>query len=172
MRMPVWRAGVVSLLSVAIINLGFVGSAAGAIVDTQTLVTSDRNADLAIVRAQLDREEVRQQLQELGVDVIWLTPIYPSPQRDNGYDISDYCDINPAYGTMETFERLLQEAHARNIRVIMDIVVNHTSTEHPWFREASSSKQSPYRDYYIWKDGKNGGAPNNWRSKFGGSAWQ
>jgi trehalose-6-phosphate hydrolase len=111
-------------------------------------------------------------LQELGVDVIWLTPIYPSPQRDNGYDISDYCDINPAYGTMETFERLLQEAHARNIRVIMDIVVNHTSTEHPWFREASSSKQSPYRDYYIWKDGKNGGAPNNWRSKFGGSAWQ
>jgi trehalose-6-phosphate hydrolase len=111
-------------------------------------------------------------LRELGVDVIWLTPIYPSPQRDNGYDISDYYGIDPAYGTMETFERLLEEAHARGIRVIMDIVVNHTSTEHPWFREASRSKQSPYRDYYIWKDGANGGAPNNWRSKFGGSAWQ
>ncbi|MDA5109293.1 alpha,alpha-phosphotrehalase [Brevibacillus thermoruber] len=128
--------------------------------------TGSGTGDLKGVMEKLDY------LRELGVDVIWLTPIYPSPQRDNGYDISDYCGIDPAYGTMETFEKLLQEAHARGIRVIMDIVVNHTSTEHPWFREASRSKQSPYRDFYIWKDGKNGGAPNNWRSKFGGSAWQ
>ncbi len=111
-------------------------------------------------------------LQELGVDVIWLTPIYESPQKDNGYDISDYYRINPDYGTMETFERLLDEAHARGIKVIMDIVVNHTSTEHPWFQEASRSKDNPYRDFYIWKDGVNGGPPNNWQSKFGGNAWQ
>jgi len=111
-------------------------------------------------------------LQELGVDVIWLTPIYVSPQKDNGYDISDYFQINPEYGTMETFERLLVEAHARGLKVIMDIVVNHTSTEHPWFKEASSSKDNPYRHFYIWKEGVNGGPPNNWQSKFGGSAWE
>ncbi|GAB7387633.1 alpha,alpha-phosphotrehalase [Bacillaceae bacterium] len=111
-------------------------------------------------------------LQELGVDVVWLTPIYESPQRDNGYDISDYYRIDPRYGTMETFEELLREAHARGIKVVMDIVVNHTSTEHPWFKEASRSKDNPYRDFYIWRDGENDGPPNNWRSKFGGSAWE
>lgn len=111
-------------------------------------------------------------LQQLGVDVIWLTPIYASPQKDNGYDISDYYTINPEYGTMESFEQLLHEAHQRNIKLIMDIVVNHTSIEHEWFREAASSKENPYRDYYIWKDGVAGNPPTNWQSKFGGNAWE
>lgn len=111
-------------------------------------------------------------LKELGVDVIWLTPIYESPQRDYGYDISDYYSINPEYGSMETFEQLLAQAHARGIRIIMDIVVNHTSTDHEWFQEAAASRSNAYRDYYIWKDPVNGGAPNNWQSKFGGNAWQ
>ncbi|WP_430111337.1 alpha,alpha-phosphotrehalase [Paenibacillus sp. B1-33] len=110
-------------------------------------------------------------LKELGIDVIWLTPIYESPQKDNGYDISDYYSIQPEYGTMDTFEKLLHEAHNKDIRIIMDIVVNHTSTEHAWFKEAASSTDSPIRNYYIWKDGVNGGEPNNWQSKFGGSAW-
>jgi trehalose-6-phosphate hydrolase len=111
-------------------------------------------------------------LANLGVDVVWLTPIYESPQRDNGYDISDYFRIYEPYGTMEDFDLLLNEAHARNIKIIMDIVVNHTSTEHQWFIESRSSKDNPYRDFYIWKDAKNGGAPTNWESKFGGNAWQ
>lgn len=108
----------------------------------------------------------------LGVDVIWLTPIYPSPQRDNGYDISDYYAIDERYGSMEDFEKLLEEAHKRGLKIIMDIVVNHTSTEHEWFKEARSSKENPYRNYYIWKDGENGEVPNNWQSKFGGPAWE
>lgn len=111
-------------------------------------------------------------LKELGVDVIWLTPIYRSPQRDNGYDISDYFAIHEEYGTMDDFDRLLDEAHKRGIKLIMDIVVNHTSTEHPWFQEARKSKDNPYRDFYIWKDGVDGGPPTNWESKFGGSAWE
>lgn len=112
-------------------------------------------------------------LKELGIDVIWLTPIYSSPQRDNGYDISDYYNIHEEYGTMEDFERLLEEAHKRGIKIIMDIVVNHTSTEHEWFKQASSSKDNPYRDFYIWRDGKpDGSEPTNWESKFGGSAWE
>ncbi|WP_338448789.1 alpha,alpha-phosphotrehalase [Niallia oryzisoli] len=111
-------------------------------------------------------------LTKLGVDVVWLTPIYESPQRDNGYDISNYFQIYEPYGTMEDFDLLLTEAHKRKIKIIMDIVVNHTSTEHQWFIESRSSKDSPYRDYYIWKDGKNGEPPTNWESKFGGNAWQ
>ena len=111
-------------------------------------------------------------LKELGVDVVWLTPIYKSPQRDNGYDISDYFSIHEEYGTMEDFDLLLKEAHQRNIKIIMDIVVNHTSTEHEWFVQAKSSKDNPYRDFYIWKDGKDGREPTNWESKFGGSAWK
>ncbi|GIM46773.1 trehalose-6-phosphate hydrolase [Collibacillus ludicampi] len=111
-------------------------------------------------------------LQNLGVDVLWLTPIYDSPQKDNGYDIRDYYRINLEYGTMETFETLLHEAHARGMKIIMDMVVNHTSTEHRWFQEASRSRENPYRHFYIWKDGGEGGPPNNWKSKFGGSAWQ
>ncbi|WP_067839534.1 alpha,alpha-phosphotrehalase [Amphibacillus sediminis] len=111
-------------------------------------------------------------LKELGVDVIWLTPIYESPQNDNGYDISDYYQIFREYGTMDDFEQLLAEAHRRDLKIIMDIVVNHTSTEHGWFKESLKSKKSPYRDFYIWKDGNNGAEPTNWQSKFGGSAWQ
>ncbi|WOD62427.1 alpha,alpha-phosphotrehalase [Niallia taxi] len=112
-------------------------------------------------------------LNKLGVDVIWLTPIYASPQKDNGYDISDYFSIHPEYGTMDDFDHLLGEAHKKGIKVIMDIVVNHTSTEHEWFKQAASSKDNPYRNYYIWKDGKEDGRePNNWQSKFGGNAWQ
>ncbi|MBS4210620.1 alpha,alpha-phosphotrehalase [Bacillus sp. FJAT-50079] len=111
-------------------------------------------------------------LKELGVDVLWLTPIYKSPQHDNGYDISDYYQIYEQYGTMEDFERLLEEAHQRNMKIIMDIVVNHTSTEHEWFQQSKSSKDNPYRDFYIWKDGQPDEAPTNWQSKFGGSAWK
>jgi trehalose-6-phosphate hydrolase len=111
-------------------------------------------------------------LATLGVDVVWLTPVYESPQRDNGYDISDYFRIYEPYGTMEDFDLLLKEAHYRGIKIIMDIVVNHTSTEHQWFVESKSSKDNPYREFYIWKDAKNGGAPTNWESKFGGNAWQ
>jgi trehalose-6-phosphate hydrolase len=111
-------------------------------------------------------------LATLGVDVVWLTPVYESPQRDNGYDISDYFRIYEPYGTMEDFDLLLKEAHYRGIKIIMDIVVNHTSTEHQWFIESKSSKDNPYREFYIWKDAKNGGAPTNWESKFGGNAWQ
>lgn len=111
-------------------------------------------------------------LKKLGVDVIWLTPVYSSPQRDNGYDISDYYSIHGEYGTMEDFEELLDETHKRDMKLIMDLVVNHSSTEHEWFKQASSSKENPYRDFYIWKDAVDGQAPNNWISKFGGSAWK
>lgn len=106
-------------------------------------------------------------LEKLGVDVIWLTPIYQSPQRDNGYDISDYFSIHEEYGSIEDFDQLVEEAHKRHIKIIMDIVVNHTSTEHEWFKQASSSKDNKYRDYYIWRD-----EATNWQSKFGGSAWK
>ncbi|MCG9690851.1 alpha,alpha-phosphotrehalase [Vibrio sp. Isolate22] len=110
-------------------------------------------------------------LKHLSVDAIWLTPVYASPMIDNGYDISDYYAINPQFGTMEDFDQLLAEAHQRGIRIVMDIVVNHTSTEHEWFQSALGDKNSPYRDYYIWKDPVNGEAPTNWQSKFGGNAW-
>ena len=111
-------------------------------------------------------------LQQLEIDAIWLTPMYRSPQVDNGYDISDYFDIDPAFGSMADFDELQRQAHARGIRIIMDIVVNHTSTEHAWFKAALADPASPYRDFYIWKDPVAGGVPNNWQSKFGGSAWQ
>ncbi|MEZ9188638.1 MULTISPECIES: alpha,alpha-phosphotrehalase [unclassified Vibrio] len=111
-------------------------------------------------------------LKHLSVDAIWLTPVYASPMIDNGYDISDYYAINPQFGTMEDFDLLLAEAHQRGIRIVMDIVVNHTSTEHAWFQSALGDKNSPYRDYYIWKDPVNGQAPTNWQSKFGGNAWE
>ncbi|WP_028866068.1 alpha,alpha-phosphotrehalase [Psychromonas aquimarina] len=111
-------------------------------------------------------------LKLLGVEAVWLTPVYSSPMIDNGYDISDYYNINPDFGTMADFELLLVEMKKRGIRLIMDIVVNHTSTEHAWFQSALGDKNSPYRDYYIWKDPVNGQAPTNWESKFGGNAWQ
>ncbi|KIL42994.1 alpha,alpha-phosphotrehalase [Jeotgalibacillus campisalis] len=112
-------------------------------------------------------------LKKLGVDVLWLTPPYKSPQNDNGYDISDYFSIHDEYGTMKDFDRMLSEAHDRGIKIIMDIVINHTSTEHEWFVESRKSKDSEYRDFYIWKDAKeDGNPPTNWVSKFGGNAWK
>ena len=107
-------------------------------------------------------------LSKLGIDVIWLNPIYKSPQVDNGYDISNYREIEPALGTMEDFDHLLAEAHKLGIRIILDLVVNHTSDKHPWFEEAKKSKESSYHDYYIWKDK----VVNNWGSSFGGSTWE
>ncbi len=112
-------------------------------------------------------------LQELGIDIIWLQPIYVSPQNDNGYDVADYRSIDPMYGTMDDFDELLQGIRQRNMRLMLDIVVNHSSTEHVWFKQSRQSRNNPYRDYYIWRDSApGGGVPNNWQSKFGGSAWQ
>ncbi|HNK50099.1 MAG TPA: alpha-glucosidase, partial [Nitrospira sp.] len=108
----------------------------------------------------------------LGVDAIWLSPIYPSPMHDFGYDVSDYCDIDPRFGTLADFDRLVSEAHRRGIRVVMDLVLNHTSSQHPWFIESRSSRTSAKRDWYYWADGKSGRRPpNNWAARFGGSAW-
>ncbi|MDO6850057.1 alpha-glucosidase [Priestia megaterium] len=111
-------------------------------------------------------------LSDLGIDVIWICPIYQSPNDDNGYDISDYKDIMKDFGTMEDFDELLDEVHHRGMKLIMDLVINHTSDEHPWFLESRSSKENPYRDYYIWHEGKDGKEPNNWESIFSGSAWE
>lgn len=111
-------------------------------------------------------------LQDLGVDVIWVCPIYKSPGHDNGYDISDYCAINPEFGTMEDFDELLEGLHACGMKLMMDLVLNHTSDEHPWFLESRQSTDNPKRDYYIWRKGKNGGPPNNWESYFSGSVWE
>ena len=111
-------------------------------------------------------------LKDLGVDVIWLSPVYQSPNDDNGYDISDYQAIMQEFGTMEDFDRMLSEMHKRGIRLVMDLVVNHTSDEHKWFVESRKSKDNPYRDYYIWRDAKEGKEPNNWGSCFSGSAWK
>lgn len=111
-------------------------------------------------------------LKDLGIDVIWICPIYQSPNDDNGYDISDYQDIMSDFGTMADFDELLEEVHKRDMKLIMDLVINHTSDEHPWFVEARSSKDNPYRDYYIWHEGNDGNEPNNWESIFNGSAWE
>ena len=110
-------------------------------------------------------------LKKLGVEVLWLTPMYKSPQNDNGYDISDYYSIDESYGTMEDFEEMLREAHKRDIKIVMDIVVNHTSTENEWFKK-SEEVDPEYKDFYIWKDAVNGKEPTNWQSKFGGNAWK
>jgi len=111
-------------------------------------------------------------LQRLGIDAIWLSPHYPSPLFDCGYDISDYTGVAPEYGTLDDFRRFLDEAHRRGIRVILDLVLNHTSDQHPWFLESASSRDNPKADWYVWRDGKAGGPPNNWQSTFGGSAWE
>ncbi|AJG97435.1 glucohydrolase [Clostridium beijerinckii] len=111
-------------------------------------------------------------LKELGIDVIWLSPVYKSPNDDNGYDISDYEDIMDEFGTMEDMDDLIKEGNKRGIKILMDLVVNHTSDEHKWFIEAKKSKDNPYRDYYIWRDPVNGEEPNDLRSTFSGSAWQ
>ncbi|MCC4114142.1 alpha-glucosidase [Aromatoleum toluclasticum] len=125
----------------------------------------DGIGDLPGILARLDY------LAWLGVDVLWLCPIYPSPNDDNGYDISDYCAIMAEFGTMADFDRLLAEAHRRGMRVILDLVINHTSDEHPWFRESRNSRDNPKRDWYIWRDGRDGRPPNNWESIFRGPAW-
>ena len=111
-------------------------------------------------------------LQELGIDAIWLSPVCRSPQDDNGYDISDYQDIDPMFGNLDDMEQLISEAKKRNIRIIMDLVLNHSSDEHRWFTEAKKSKDNPYHDYYVWRDGEEGVYPNDMGSAFGGTAWE
>lgn len=111
-------------------------------------------------------------LSKLGIDVIWLSPVYQSPNDDNGYDISDYRNIMDEFGTMDDFEAMLNEAHKYGIKIMMDLVVNHSSDEHMWFEESRKSKDNPYRDYYIWKKGENGEHPTNWGAAFGGSVWE
>jgi alpha-glucosidase len=108
----------------------------------------------------------------LGIEGLWLSPVYPSPNRDFGYDISDYRSIDPVYGTMDDFDRLVAGTRSRGIHLIMDLVVNHSSTEHDWFRQARTSRESLFHDYYVWSEGANGKPPNNWGSSFGGSAWE
>ena len=126
----------------------------------------DGIGDINGIREKLDY------LKELGIDVIWLSPVYKSPNDDNGYDISDYCDIMDEFGTMEDMDNLLKEANERGIKILMDLVVNHTSDEHKWFIEAKKSKDNEYRDYYIWRDKVEGHEPNELGSCFSGSAWQ
>ena len=126
----------------------------------------DGIGDINGIREKLDY------LKELGIDVIWLSPVYKSPNDDNGYDISDYCDIMDEFGTMEDMDNLLKEANERGIKILMDLVVNHTSDEHKWFIEAKKSKNNEYRDYYIWRDPVDGHEPNDLGSCFSGSAWQ
>ncbi|MFR7995773.1 MAG: glycoside hydrolase family 13 protein [Clostridium sp.] len=126
----------------------------------------DGIGDINGIREKLDY------LKELGIDVIWLSPVYKSPNDDNGYDISDYCDIMDEFGTMEDMDNLLKEANERGVKILMDLVVNHTSDEHEWFIEAKKSKDNEYRDYYIWRDSVDGNEPNDLGSTFSGSAWQ
>ena len=126
----------------------------------------DGIGDLKGITSKLDY------LKDLGINVIWICPMYKSPNDDNGYDISDYQDIMDDFGTMKDFDELLEEVHKRDMKLIIDLVVNHTSDEHPWFIESKSSKNNPKRDWYIWREGKNGLEPNNWESIFKGSAWE
>src|SRR5450432_3420404 len=127
---------------------------------------NDGVGDLAGILARLDY------LAALGVDALWIAPIFPSPMADFGYDVADYCDIDPIFGTLADFDRLLAAAHQRGLKIILDFVPNHTSDRHPWFLESRSSRDNPKRDWYLWRDPKpDGEAPNNWLSEFGGSAW-
>ena len=133
----------------------------------------DGLGDLAGIIRRLDY------LAELGVDIVWISPIYRSPQADNGYDISDYRDIDPLFGDLEAFDALVTRAHDLGMRIVMDLVVNHTSIEHPWFLESASSVDSERRDWYYWQDprpgftpGTPGAEPTNWESFFGGPAWE
>ncbi|MES2663278.1 MAG: alpha-amylase family glycosyl hydrolase [Pseudomonadota bacterium] len=128
---------------------------------------NDGVGDLAGITSQLDY------LRWLGVDAIWISPIFPSPMKDFGYDVSDYQNIDPLFGNLNDFDELLKAAHARNLKVILDFVPNHSSDQHPWFLESKSSKNNPKRDWYIWRDAAaDGGPPNNWLSHFGGSGWE
>ncbi|MBL8348728.1 MAG: alpha-glucosidase [Burkholderiaceae bacterium] len=126
----------------------------------------DGIGDLAGITARLDH------LQQLGVDVVWLSPVYKSPNDDNGYDISDYRDIMDEFGTMADFDVMLAAMHERGLKLMMDLVVNHTSDEHAWFQQARRSRDNPYHDYYIWREPKDGREPNNWEAAFSGSAWE
>ena len=127
----------------------------------------DGIGDLKGIERRLDT------LVELGVDAIWISPIYPSPMADFGYDVADHCNVDPRFGTLADFDRLLVAAHARNLKIILDFVPNHTSDQHPWFTESRASRNNPRRDWYIWRDpAPDGGPPNNWISDFGGSAWE
>lgn len=128
---------------------------------------SDGVGDLRGIERRLDY------LVELGVDALWLSPIFPSPMADFGYDVADYCGIDPLFGTLEDFDRLLEAAHDRGLKLLLDFVPNHSSDQHPWFMESRSSRESPKRDWYIWRDpAPDGGPPNNWISDFGGSSWE
>ena len=127
----------------------------------------DGIGDLRGIEARLDH------LVALGVDAVWISPIFPSPMRDFGYDVADYCDVDPLFGTLADFDALLAAAHARGLKLLLDFVPNHSSTDHPWFRESRASRDNPKRDWYIWRDpAADGGPPNNWISDFGGSAWE
>ena len=125
----------------------------------------DGVGDLPGITGRLDH------LATLGVDVLWLSPVYASPQDDNGYDISDYTDVDPLFGTLDDLRHLIEEVHARGMRLVMDLVVNHTSDEHPWFVESRSSRDNPRRDWYVWRDPRADGVPNNWLASFSGPAW-
>ncbi len=128
--------------------------------------TGNGIGDLKGITSKLDY------LKSLNIDIIWISPIFQSPNKDNGYDVSDYCAIMPEFGTMSDFDELLNEAHQRDLKIVLDLVPNHTSDEHKWFKEAKKSKDNPYRDYYIWRKPKSDGSPpNNWPSFFGGPAW-
>jgi alpha-glucosidase len=127
---------------------------------------NDGIGDLNGIASKLDY------LKELGVDAIWITPCFPSPQVDFGYDVSDYENIDPMYGTLKDFDHLEREARQRGIHILLDFVINHTSDQHKWFLDSRSSRTSAHRDWYVWRDGKNGGPPNNWNALFGGPAWK
>jgi alpha-glucosidase len=128
---------------------------------------ADGVGDLNGIKSKLDY------LSWLGVDAIWLSPVFPSPMADFGYDISDYTGIEPVFGTLADFDALLAETHNRGLKLLLDLVPNHTSDEHPWFQAARSSRDNPKRDWYVWRDpAPDGGPPKNWQSHFGGSAWQ
>lgn len=130
----------------------------------------DSNGDgIGDIRGIINRLDY---LEDLGIDAVWLSPVCKSPQDDNGYDISDYQDIDPVFGTLADMEELIRRAGERGIRIIMDLVLNHTSDEHPWFLEAKKSRDNPYHDYYVWRDGTEGELPNDLRACFGGPAWQ
>jgi alpha-glucosidase len=127
---------------------------------------ADGYGDLPGIISRLDY------FKELGVNALWLTPFYPSPMKDVGYDIKDYCNIDPGFGTLEDFKTLIKQAHERDIKIVTDLVFNHTSDKHPWFMQSRSSRDNPKRDWYIWKDPIDGKAPNNWKSVFDPSAWE
>ena len=131
----------------------------------------DSNGDgIGDIRGIINRLD---HVKSLGVNVIWLSPVFQSPNDDNGYDVSDYCDIHPEFGTMDDFDELLEGIHQRGMKLLIDLVFNHSSDEHRWFEESRASRDSDKRDYYIWKDpAADGGPPNNWLSFFGGSAWE